>query len=629
MIVVIGAIVGFMILAMYLRCSTSTRRSAISACPSSPERSGRWAAGREDLDLGAVVSVVRHDEKRGDDRALRLLPRGIRLGRRAARHPPGRHRRRSARRGADGLLGPRSGPIPRPRARMPNERRLSAAHEAAAATLLWRAAFALPVEIVEDPLARFALRGPHGVPVALPAPALRTIALRRLALREAPLERTGRLAATPARRRAVALATAAALTATSTPAAAFAASVTPSSTGPAPATSTTSTTTTPTTSTTPASTGRSPRPTRAGRARRRPPATPPRRRRGRRPRYPRPRCPLRPGPPRRRARQPLPRRPSPRRPRPRRRRARRRRRAARGPRGPSCMPPQRERRPQHAAHPTAPKVTLLGSQPVRTPPAPRRPPVPGCTTGGSPRVVAVVAGAGSHRRARSTAKLDCTATRRSTPPTRWPAPRHHAPPPPRAAPSAGARLAGPAAARPAPGVRGARQAERNRAAERRIAILRAGIRRAFRPRVRHGLPPPATPAGRRPRRPRRPRGCSRDTEPTRRPHPVADRARLPRPDGVDGRHDGRSDAHRHRPQPVGPACQRQPAAVVPHPDLPRGEPALRRALAGARRDQRRRERLRTRHQHLERRRDRVDAVRAVDLARVRGRRRRPQHAESL
>jgi uncharacterized membrane protein YgcG len=107
------------------------------------------------------------------------------------------------------------------------ERRLlgSTRRSAGGSELLWRASFAVPIEVVECREALFSLRA-DGLALALPAPRVRIVTPRTLAL--APRARD-REAGAPgwyelahARRRLVALATVVAVTASSTPAAALA-----------------------------------------------------------------------------------------------------------------------------------------------------------------------------------------------------------------------------------------------------------------------------------------------------------------------------------------------------------------------------------------------------------------------
>jgi membrane-bound lytic murein transglycosylase B len=117
-------------------------------------------------------------------------------------------------------------------------------------SLLWRGAFAMPVELVEHPDAAFALHTGGELALTLPAPRLRAIEHRSLQVRPPLAPRPGVLAPGHVRRRAVALATAAALTATSTPAVALASSgddAGPASTTPVGAPATTTATTTATT----------------------------------------------------------------------------------------------------------------------------------------------------------------------------------------------------------------------------------------------------------------------------------------------------------------------------------------------------------------------------------------------
>jgi membrane-bound lytic murein transglycosylase B len=123
--------------------------------------------------------------------------------------------------------------------------------------LLWRGAFAMPAELVEHPDAAFALYTGDELALLLPVPRLRAIEHRTLQVRPPLAPRPGVLAPGQVRRRAVALATAAALTTTSTPAVALASSGEdggPASTTPvgAPATTTaTAPATTPAPTTTP------------------------------------------------------------------------------------------------------------------------------------------------------------------------------------------------------------------------------------------------------------------------------------------------------------------------------------------------------------------------------------------
>jgi hypothetical protein len=86
--------------------------------------------------------------------------------------------------------------------------------------LLWRASFALPLDVVKAPYAVFTVKAADGVVLALPAPGMRVITPR--ALRLSP-RRVSTRAAIGIRQRFAALATAVVVTATSTPAAAFAA----------------------------------------------------------------------------------------------------------------------------------------------------------------------------------------------------------------------------------------------------------------------------------------------------------------------------------------------------------------------------------------------------------------------
>jgi cell wall-associated NlpC family hydrolase len=92
----------------------------------------------------------------------------------------------------------------------------------AGGTLLWRGTFAMPVELVEHSGAAFALRNADALALALPVPRLRQIQRRSLELRPPLGPRAGLCAPGQMRRRAAALATAAALTTTSTPAVALA-----------------------------------------------------------------------------------------------------------------------------------------------------------------------------------------------------------------------------------------------------------------------------------------------------------------------------------------------------------------------------------------------------------------------
>jgi hypothetical protein len=94
----------------------------------------------------------------------------------------------------------------------------------AGSELLWRASFAVPLEVVEWRHARFELTAPGGLALVLPSPGARLMTRRQLAL--APIRRRDlqpRIAAGQVRQRFVAIATAVVVTTTSSPAVALAA----------------------------------------------------------------------------------------------------------------------------------------------------------------------------------------------------------------------------------------------------------------------------------------------------------------------------------------------------------------------------------------------------------------------
>ncbi len=104
------------------------------------------------------------------------------------------------------------------------ERRLLAHRSRQGSQLLWRAVFALPLEVIEVPAALFRVVAMDGFSLELPAPGLQLTvdqlaARTRLALRTPQLRRSSNVRA---RQKAVALATAVAVTAGSTPAVALA-----------------------------------------------------------------------------------------------------------------------------------------------------------------------------------------------------------------------------------------------------------------------------------------------------------------------------------------------------------------------------------------------------------------------
>ena len=119
-------------------------------------------------------------------------------------------------------------------ARLPAlERRLLTHHRRRTSQLLWRAAFALPLDVIEVPDALFKVVAFDGFLLDLPAPGLQ-ITLAELATRtqlsiRTPLERPS--TTIRARQRVVALATAVAVTAGSTPAVALASAGTGGSLG--------------------------------------------------------------------------------------------------------------------------------------------------------------------------------------------------------------------------------------------------------------------------------------------------------------------------------------------------------------------------------------------------------------
>ncbi|MGA9859987.1 MAG: hypothetical protein WBQ18_19130, partial [Solirubrobacteraceae bacterium] len=132
------------------------------------------------------------------------------------------------------------------------ERRLVSERRRAADTLLWRASFELPLDLVQSPAALFALIAADGLELDLPAPGLRPITRHALALSGYdPQQGPSRLAFGSARQLA-ALATAVAVTATSSPAAALADAGTASTSTPTAA-PTTTTSAPATTDSTPAS----------------------------------------------------------------------------------------------------------------------------------------------------------------------------------------------------------------------------------------------------------------------------------------------------------------------------------------------------------------------------------------
>jgi hypothetical protein len=105
------------------------------------------------------------------------------------------------------------------------ERRLLTHKRTHGSQLLWRAVFALPLDVIEAPDALFTVRAMDGLVLELPAPGLQLtvdqLAARvQLSLRIPPVRRSANVRA---RQKAVALATAVAVTAGSTPAAALAA----------------------------------------------------------------------------------------------------------------------------------------------------------------------------------------------------------------------------------------------------------------------------------------------------------------------------------------------------------------------------------------------------------------------
>ncbi len=123
------------------------------------------------------------------------------------------------------------------------ERRLLTHKRTHGSQLLWRAVFALPLEVIEVPDALFKVMAMDGFALELPAPGLQLtvdqLAARvQLSLRVPPVRRS---ANARARQKAVALATAVAVTAGSTPAAALAAAATGASQA-TPGSSTTGTT---------------------------------------------------------------------------------------------------------------------------------------------------------------------------------------------------------------------------------------------------------------------------------------------------------------------------------------------------------------------------------------------------
>jgi hypothetical protein len=94
-----------------------------------------------------------------------------------------------------------------------------------ASELLWRASFAVPLEVAECQHAVFELTAPGGLALALPSPAARMITPRQLALARARhRDQHPRIAVGQVRQRVAALATAIVVTTTSTPAVALAAS---------------------------------------------------------------------------------------------------------------------------------------------------------------------------------------------------------------------------------------------------------------------------------------------------------------------------------------------------------------------------------------------------------------------
>ncbi|MGA2012977.1 MAG: hypothetical protein ABSH51_20895 [Solirubrobacteraceae bacterium] len=121
---------------------------------------------------------------------------------------------------------PQRDALPFPALAQALERRLLARRgrgRGAGSELLWRVAFAIPLEVIEFPHALFTLTGADGLALALPAPRRCAVTPRRLALAEhRPAPRRSLITIGQAPQRLVALATVVAVTSTSVPAAALA-----------------------------------------------------------------------------------------------------------------------------------------------------------------------------------------------------------------------------------------------------------------------------------------------------------------------------------------------------------------------------------------------------------------------
>jgi Transglycosylase SLT domain len=103
--------------------------------------------------------------------------------------------------------------------------------DAGSSALLWRAAFAVPLEVVESPQALFEFAVSGRIPLALPMPGLRILTPQALRFTNAqfPSSTGSRIPVGQVRRRLVALATAVAVTTTSSPAISLAATQGPHS----------------------------------------------------------------------------------------------------------------------------------------------------------------------------------------------------------------------------------------------------------------------------------------------------------------------------------------------------------------------------------------------------------------
>jgi Transglycosylase SLT domain len=121
--------------------------------------------------------------------------------------------------GADGACGPQSLSYPA-RACALERRLLGRQGDQGASGLLWRASFAVPLEVVECPQALFEFTVPGRAALALPTPELRILTPQalRFTSQRFPSSAAGRIPVGHVRRRLVALATAVAVTTTSSPA---------------------------------------------------------------------------------------------------------------------------------------------------------------------------------------------------------------------------------------------------------------------------------------------------------------------------------------------------------------------------------------------------------------------------